>query len=140
MYLNSDTTITAVFVDENEVVDAKAIAEISSISLNETTNKMSVMAVLTVPSDCTIISGGLLATNNEMIGASADSFTYDNATYKKVENVESYGYQILQYAWTKSNVFYGDIWFLRAYVTYKDANGNTYEVYGDVVTNESLFA
>ena len=140
LYLNSDTTITAVFVDENEVVDAKAIAEISSISLNETTNKMSVMAVLTVPSDCTIISGGLLATNNEMIGASADSFTYDNATYKKVENVESYGYQILQYAWTKSNVFYGDIWFLRAYVTYKDANGNTYEVYGDVVTNESLFA
>ena len=140
LYLESDTTITAVYVDENEDVDAKAIAEISSVSLNETTNKMSVVAVLTVPSDCTIVSAGLLATNNEAIGASADSFTYDNATYKKIDNVESLKYQVYQYNWTKSNVLYGDIWFLRAYVTYKDANGNTYEVYGDVVTNESLFS
>ena len=140
LYLESDTTITAVYVDENEDVDAKAIAEISSVSLNETTNKMSVVAVLTVPSDCTIVSAGLLATNNEAIGASADSFTYDNATYKKIDNVESLKYQVYQYNWTKSNVLYGDVWFLRAYVTYKDANGNTYEVYGDVVTNESLFS
>ncbi|MGN0459471.1 MAG: hypothetical protein ACI4HL_01005, partial [Ruminococcus sp.] len=140
LYMNSDTTITAVYVDENEKVDAKAIAEISSISLNETTNKMNVKAVLTVPADCTIISAGLLATNNETIGASSDSFTYDNAAYKKVDNVEGLNYQIYQYSWNKGNVFYGDIWFLRAYVTYKDANGNTYEVYGDVVTNESLFS
>ena len=140
LYLDSNTTISAVFVDENDVVDTKAIAEISSISLNETTNKMSVISVLTVPSDCVIISGGLLATNNEMIGASADSFTYENATYKKVENVEDLNYQVLQYTWTKSNVMFGDIWFLRAYVTYKDANGNIYEVYGDVVTSKSLFS
>ncbi|MDD6645687.1 MAG: hypothetical protein PUE67_06485, partial [Oscillospiraceae bacterium] len=67
-------------------------------------------------------------------------FTYENALYKKVVNKESSKLTHYEYNWTKSKVSYGDIWFLRAYVTYKDANGNTYEVYGDVVTNESLFS
>ncbi|MGN0476836.1 MAG: hypothetical protein ACI4HM_05795, partial [Ruminococcus sp.] len=122
------------------ILEAKAIAEISAISLDETTNKMKVVSVVTTPLDCTIIAAGLIATNDETIGASADSFTYENAAYKKVDNVESMGYQTYKYNWTKSKVMNGDIWYLRAYVTYKDANGNTYEVYGDVVTNESLFA
>ena len=140
LYLDSNTTITAVYVDENEVVDAKAIARISSISLDETTNKMKVVAVLTVPSDCTIVSAGVLLTNNSAIGTSDESFICDNIQTKIVENVEDGNYQIYQSAVSKKDVFYGDVWFIRAYVSYKDSNGNVSEVYGDVVTNESLFS
>ena len=135
MYLNKDTTITAVYVDESETVEKKAIADISSISYDEENNLMNVTATIDVPDDCIIVSGGLLATNDLTVGSSTNSFTYENAQYKKVLNKESSNLIHYEYTWTKSKVSYGDIWFLRAYVTYKDANGNIYEVYGDVVTN-----
>ena len=140
LYLNKDTTITAVYVDESETVEKTAIADISSISYDEENNLMNVTATIDVPDDCIIVSGGLLATNDLTVGSSANSFTYENAQYKKVLNKESSNLIHYEYAWTKSKVSYGDVWFLRAYVTYKDVNGNTYEVYGDVVTNESLFS
>ena len=140
LYLNKDTTITAVYVDESETVEKTAIAEISAISYDDVNNKMGVTATIDVPDDCIIVSGGLLATNDLTVGSSPDNFTYENALYKKVVNKESSKLTHYEYNWTKSKVSYGDIWFLRAYVTYKDANGNTYEVYGDVVTNESLFS
>ena len=140
LYLNKDTTITAVYVDESETVEKTAIAEISAISYDDVNNKMGVTATIDVPDDCIIVSGGLLATNDLTVGSSPDNFTYENALYKKVVNKESSKLTHYEYNWTKSLVNFGDIWFLRAYVTYKDANGNTYEVYGDVVTNESLFS
>ena len=140
LYLNKDATITAVYVDESETVEKTAIAEISAISYDDVNNKMGVTATIDVPDDCIIVSGGLLATNDLTVGSSPDNFTYENALYKKVVNKESSKLTHYEYNWTKSKVSYGDIWFLRAYVTYKDANGNTYEVYGDVVTNESLFS
>ncbi|MGN1126855.1 MAG: hypothetical protein ACI4RI_05385, partial [Ruminococcus sp.] len=140
LHLSKDTTITAVYVDESETVEKTAIAEISSISYDDVNNKMGVIATIDVPDDCIIVSGGLLATNDITIGSSSDNFTYENAQYKKVVNKESSKLTNYEYNWTKSSVNFGDIWFLRAYVTYKDANGNIYEVYGDVVTNESLFS
>ena len=139
-YLNKETEITAVYVDENETVEVNAIAEIASISLDETTNKMKVVASVSVPSDCIIVSLGILATTDTSVGTDSDKFNADNAQYNRFLNVESENVRNGRFTWNKSNVYNGDVWFLRAYVTYKDANGNTYEVYGDVVTNESLFA
>lgn len=140
LYLSKDTTVTAVYVNESEAVEKTAVAEVSSITLNEETNKMNVTATFDVPDDCIIVSAGLLLTKDVNVGSSAESFTYDNAQYQKVRNVEENNYSHYLYSLNVSNVLYGDIWCFRAYVTYKDANGNIYEVYGDVVTNESLFS
>ncbi|MDY4812261.1 MAG: hypothetical protein SO152_00235, partial [Ruminococcus sp.] len=90
--------------------------------------------------ECIIVSAGLLITKDVSVGSSAENFTYDNAQYQKIRNVEENNYSHYLYSLNISNVFLGDIWCFRAYATYKDANGNIYEVYGDVVTNESLFS
>ncbi len=139
VYLMEDTTLTAVYVDEAEAIDAKAVASISSITLDETTNKMKVIANLSVPEGCTVITAGLVATDDATVGTDADAFNSANAKYFKSQNIEDQNVVNCRYTWTKSNVTVGDIWYLRGYVTYKDANGNIYEVYGDIVTNEALF-
>ncbi len=135
VYLMENTTLTAVYVDEAEAIDAKAVASISSITLDETTNKMKVIANLSVPEGCTIITAGLVATDDATVGTNADAFNSANAKYFKSQNIEDQNVVNCRYTWTKSNVTTGDIWYLRGYVTYKDSNGNIYEVYGDIVKN-----
>lgn len=133
-YLKGDLNLTAVYVDADATVDVTATANIVSVTYDEKTNKMQAIASLAVPENYTMVYEGLIATSDTTIGSDADAFTYEAAQYQKVQNVEDKNYSVCTYTWTKSNVLLGDTWFLRAYVVYKDAEGNIYTVYGDVVT------
>jgi hypothetical protein len=133
-YLTSDLVLTAVYVDEDEVLNAEATASIDSVTYDDVANKMQVIATLSVPENYTMVSAGILATNKANVGESEETFTYDAADYQKVRDVESSNYQYFTYVWTKSNVQLGDTWFLRGYVLYKDAEGNQYTLLGDIIT------
>jgi hypothetical protein len=41
-----------------------------------------------------------------------------------------------KYTWTKTNVTSDQTWYVRSYLVYKDASGNEYTIYGDLVTGK----
>ncbi len=138
-YLSDNHTYTAVFVDENEEVESKAIVAITSKSYDESTKKFTTVAEYAVPTGCTIVTAGTLLTTDTSVGTSPEGFTVDTAEVKSVKDYEESGYDYLRRTVNKGSVNYGDIWFARAYLVYRDANGNIYEVYGDIISNEDLF-
>jgi hypothetical protein len=134
VYLSSDLELKAVYISEDKTTTSSPTAIISSVVFDEETNKMQVISSISVMDNCTIVSAGLIATDDSEVGTDSDAFTYDNAKYQKVKSVEDENYQIFSYIWTKNNVLQGDTWYLRSYVIYKDENGNFYTFLGDITT------
>jgi hypothetical protein len=92
---------------------------------------MTFVSFSTVPEGCTIKTAGIIATDVESIGTSGTQFTDTNAKFVRGS---AWTGDSVRYTWTKSNVNAGDTWYVRAYLVYTDANGNSHTIYGVIVT------
>jgi uncharacterized repeat protein (TIGR02543 family) len=128
-YATEDETYTAVYIDSEETVEATYTADIISITKDTTNNQISFVSMNTVPTDCVIVKSGVIATSSSSVA----NGTFDDTTADYVRAVECSAYAC-RYTWTKSKVTSDQTWYVRAYLIYKDANGNTNTVYGDVVS------
>lgn len=112
-------------------------ASISTSSYNVVgENKLYMAAQLSVPNGCTMTKAGLLATTDankintlgQNAATNASALTYN----KYVENDVVASYSTVNYSWTKTNVKSGDVWYVKPYVVYTDANSTTHVIYGEV--------
>lgn len=126
----SAVNLEAVFVDEEKYIYPGGRAIIESANANKSTRKLTFSAALNIPSDCTFVKGGLVATNDNNVGSAVSTYT---ATYVKQATKGTAKTKSLKYTWTKGNVTEDQIWYVRAYLVYKDADGEEITVYSDCV-------
>lgn len=127
---SGNVVLSAVFVDSTETVEKAGTAIIESVTANAGTGRVSFVSVLNVPENCTMVKGGLVATNDSSIGRNV---TANNAECVKLSAKTTASTNSLKYTWTKSNVTENSTWYVRGYLVYKDANGVQKTVYSDCV-------
>ena len=131
--VDSDMTLTAVFVDADETVEEQGTAAIISMTKDEENHKLSFVSYCTIPENCRINKAGVIATNNALVGASGnpDDFNAETAVYVFGDESDADTYR---FTFTKSKVNSGDTWYVRAYLVYTDDAGNSHTVYGEIVS------
>lgn len=127
-YVLADRTLTAKYT-ENEVEEV-GTTRIETVSANKATKKISFVSMSSVPNSCKIQKAGVIATSNGTIGNDVNKFTAATATYVRYGTTSAKNYR---YTWTKGNVTAGQTWYVRAYLVYTDANGNSHTIYGNIV-------
>lgn len=126
-FADRNLKLTAVYVAENDVVEAKAMTEI--IEKYSEDNNLVFVSLSTVPEGFKIVKAGVILTNDADIVSSGE-FDDKNATYVLGDAWSGTTYR---YTLTKSNVANGDTWYARGYLIYTDKNGNTDTIYSAVV-------
>ncbi|SDM01157.1 polymorphic outer membrane protein repeat-containing protein, partial [Sarcina sp. DSM 11001] len=111
----------------------KAAAAIRTTSYNASTQKAVFVAFLTVPEGGVISKAGLVAAPGSTFDAADTLLTWDTASYKKTSTKAAGTAGPVSYTWTKTAVNIGDIWYVRPYVIYSDANGTEHTVYGELL-------
>lgn len=131
---SEEVTMTAVYVEEEEQVEKSGTAYIESWKTVEE-NKLVFVSIISVPEGCTILKGGLVATNDDMIGEqiSAESVTEVEGKKVFVKTKVDPPVDTFRYTWTKSNVQAEETWYVKAYLVYLDEEGVEHTVYGDIV-------
>ncbi len=130
---SADTTVTAVFVDEDDVIDYQVLVSLDSIDTTSVADKNVFTYSWYCPDNYTFIKAGIVAVNKDnyneatFVAGSSDSNVYDRSP-NTANNIP-----VNTYTWTKSNVTSGQTWMARAYVQYRDANNNLVTVYSDIV-------
>ena len=114
-------------------INEKGSAVIKSVKYNATTKKASFNAYLTLPKDGVIIKAGLVAVSGADFNPKKVLLTADNADYVKTLASAEGTNKDVSYTWTKTKVNPGDIWYVRAYLVYRDAEGNEHTLYGELV-------
>ena len=129
--VRKDTTYEAVFVDQNETVNPVGITDIIEVRKDTEINKLYILSQSIVPYGLTIDTGGIIATDDTIIGNSGDGF---NDTTARFVRGGSFNGTAFTYTWSKKDVYSGDTWYVRAYLKYTDSNNVQHTVYGDLVT------
>ena len=129
-YAEKDMTLTAVFVNDGDEVEAVGETAIINKTADANNRKLTFVSMSTVPEGCTIVFAGLIATDAENVANG--EFTTETATFVRGDAWSGRSYQ---YTWTKSNVDAGKVWYVRGCLIYNDTNGNRQTVYGAVVQN-----
>ncbi len=130
---SEDTTVTAVFVDEDTVIDYQILVSLDSIDTTSVADKNVFTYSWYCPEEYTFVKAGIVAVNKDnyneatFVAGSSDSNVYDRSP-NTANNIP-----VNTYTWTKSNVTSGQTWMAKAYVQYKDAQGNIITVYSNVV-------
>lgn len=111
-------------------------AKLGSSSYDSTEKKLTFVNRMSVPKDCTMVSAGICATKNASKKDSLSVSTAEvaNETYIKKSTSDLTAAKTFTYTWKKNKVNVGDTWYVKAYVTYKDASGKENTVYGDLET------
>ena len=130
-YAAKSITVTAVYVEDAEKVEAKGTTEIIDKYADQANGKLIFVSMSTVPEGCTIDKAGIIATNDQTVAESVDGFNADTAVY--VRGSAWTGNEV-RYTWTKGKVESGVTWYVRAYLVYTDVDGNVNTVYGDMVS------
>ncbi len=132
-YPVADTTLTAVFVPVNTAIDYQVLVSLDSIDTTSVADKNVFYYSWYCPEEYTFVKAGVVAVNKDnyneatFVAGSSDSNVYDRSpsgTNLKPVNT---------FTWTKSNVTSGQTWMAKAYVQYRDAQGEVITVYSDVV-------
>ncbi len=130
-YADRNLTLYAVYVDEDEQVDAVGTTEIINMYKDTENKKLIFVSYSTVPEGCRIDKAGVIATNDANVAANPDTFNVERSTFVRGDASDRIS---VEYTWTKSKVNVGDTWYVRAYLVYTDKNGNTHEMLGDIVS------
>lgn len=127
-------------VDDNGKATYKKVeigqAKLKSASYNATTKKLEFANRMIIPDGCTMKAIGICATNNQAKAAdlSINTAAVNGETYIKSYTDDLEGKTASNYTWRKTSVKAGDIWYVKPYVTYTDADGVTYIAYGALET------
>ena len=132
-YPAQDTTLMAIFVTEDTVIDYEALASVNTFTATELYGQFSVSWF--VPEEemgVTYIAGGLIAVNKDFY--SEETFyhgTTDTNVWDKVGNTGTSPNST--YIWT-GPVYSGETWVAKAWVQFKDATGVVHTIYSDLYT------
>ena len=127
---SSAVTLEAVYVEDETEVQKVGTAIIESVTPHTSAGKVSFVSVVNVPANGTMVRGGLVATSDASIGKNVNDQQYD---FLKISSKTTANTKNLKYTWTKSKVTAETIWYVRAYLVYKDANGKCHTVYSNAV-------
>ena len=130
-FADRNLTLYAVYVDEDEQVDAVGTTEIINMYKDTENNYLIFVSYSTVPEGCRIDKAGVIATNDANVAASPDTFNVERSTFVRGDAWNGTEYR---FTWTKSKVYAGETWYVRAYLVYTDKDGNTHEMFGDIVS------
>lgn len=129
-FADHNMEIRAVYVDDTTIVEALGTTGIVNMYENTESNKLTFVSMSTVPEGCTMDFAGIIATSNSTIGTDSEAFVASAATYIRGNSWDGTGFR---YTWSKGKVQPGETWYVRAYLVYKDADGNVHTIYGDPV-------
>lgn len=124
-FATKECTVEAVYVEDATKVEAKGTAELISNYVEE--GKAYYIGFFTVPENCKINKAGFISTKDATIGANAEQFIVGNSSV--YVNADATDYSNYRYTLR----FGSDAWYTRLYLNYTDADGNTVEVYGDII-------
>ncbi|MBQ4569142.1 MAG: leucine-rich repeat protein [Ruminococcus sp.] len=129
----TDTTVTAVFVDADEAIDYQILVSMDSIDTTTVAGKNVFTYSWYCPEEYTFVKAGIVAVNKDnyneatFVAGSSDANVYDRSP--SGDNLKP----VNTFTWTKSNVASGQTWVAKAYVQYRDAEGQLITVYSDMV-------
>jgi len=127
---SADTTLTAVFVDENEEVKQQILVSLDTIDTVSVEGKNVFYYSWYLPSEYTFVKVGILAVNKDNYNeATFKAGTTDSNVYERFPTQSASGAA----SWTKSSVSEGQTWVAKAYVQYRSASGELVTVYSDMV-------
>lgn len=126
-------------LEEAEVKTSRSITSTKAYyDTKDKVNKVEFVSEVSVPADCKIVEGGIVATDK---AADKDKLDVKNCVYKRSnaddnQNVTAHTYI---YTWKKKQQKeYGDTWYVKSYLIYETPIGNRYTVYGDEVAECSF--
>ena len=127
-----DIQLKAVFAADTEITVKKGTAYIESVT-KTANDKLSFVAILSVPDGATMQRAGIVAFKSDDITAEHPTPTLDYARFKRYDSTTCQNYTTFKYTWTKGNITDpNDEWCVCAYLVYTDTNGE-HTVYGDMV-------
>ena len=132
---SGDVELTAVFVAEDAEIEYQILVSLDSIDYEAqaAANKAVFTYSWYCPEGYTFVKAGLVAVNKDNFNeATLVAGTTDSNVYDRSPNATN-NIPVNTYTWSKSNVFSGQTWVARAYVQYRDAEGQIQTVYSDII-------
>lgn len=131
----TDTVLTAIYVDENVVVEKKVLADVVADGAATDTTGVKFIYNWYVPEKYTFVGAGIIFINKEYYNES--TFAHGSGAANMIDyKPTATGVQIPEntYQTTKSSgVTVGQTWVVACWVTYKDANGVEHTVHSEHV-------
>jgi hypothetical protein len=127
-YITKDTTITGVY-REVPVEKKPTVAVDTNPIINTGTKKISFTSQYNMPSGYTLVECGLVLLKSYGAPANLDFYTPGVVRAKSSSQTVTG-----QYMMSKTNVVSGDTWHVKAYLVYKDSNGEVYTTYSNMVS------
>ncbi|MEG6521423.1 X2-like carbohydrate binding domain-containing protein [Desulfotomaculum sp. 1211_IL3151] len=119
-----DTSLVAVFVDNSTVIENKPFITLSNdVMVNSTNGTILFTAIKDLRADYTLVESGVLLLK---LPTSDLTVNTPNVILGNILDTSTDQFYIM-----KSNVEAGDTWYGRAYLIYKDREGNMVTVYSD---------
>jgi hypothetical protein len=118
--------LEAVYLEDTDNIEKYGNAKIESVTPDKENSKIQFVSILNVPDDCKILKAGIVATSDAEKGA---NLTAENADFVRADETDKHNYK---YTWTKTKVTDDQIWYVKGYLVYEDANGNQKTIYSDL--------
>lgn len=128
--VTNDTTLTAVYVAEDDVVEKQAVITITEKMIDAEANIIRFVAVRDIPEEYTVVKTGIILTNDASIGLDDDAFVIGAAGI--LTGTDANNTNLGTYVVAKSRVQAGETWYARGYVVYTDANGELVYLYSAI--------
>jgi uncharacterized repeat protein (TIGR02543 family) len=126
------TTMTAVYVEKDAAVNAPFISLSNDVLIDTANRTMLFTATRSVPEGYTLVESGVLLLKSDTAPSELTVET-PNAIHGKIANTSTEQFYI-----RKSNVGTGDTWYARAYLIYRDNNGNIITVYSENTVSATM--
>ena len=127
-YVSNDINIHAVYSDYE--FKHQPLVRITNAVPDKDSNIITFIAQREIPNDCTVISHGIILTNNSTLNEDTFIIGADGVLKGTSNKTGGSG----TYTLFKSNVNVGDTWYARGYVNYKTADGKVKTIYSDIAS------
>ncbi len=128
--VSSDISLTAVYVDADEELEAVAVITINDVTANYDANTISFVVARDIPEEYSVVQTGILLTTDISIAEDESAFVI--GAQGIIKGTSSSTSNKATYVATKGNVQVGDTWYARGYVVYLDANDELVYLYSAI--------
>ena len=128
-YVLNNINIYAVYSDDE--IKHQPIIRIINAVPDKDNHKITFAAQREIPSDCTVLSHGIILTSDGTLDENTFIIGADGVLKGTSVKTANSG----TYTLYKSNVNVGDTWYARGYVNYKTADGKIKTIYSEIVSS-----
>lgn len=132
-YASYDKEITAVYVDQNQAV-VQSAGIIFTAPDDNVAGKVTFISERVIPYDCSVVSHGIIITDNAETGASQANFIIGGTGV--LQGTANTTGLVGTYILDKWNVRSGETWYARGYVIYKDGSGKETILYSPIISRK----